>query len=230
MKRRMITALSLVLILCVMTMTVHAIAVPDLNRLGSIHIQMTYLDEIVPGGSLTLYPVADVHVENGADYQFRYNEAYAGCPADLTALQDSQTAQTIADYTVQQGISGTKVQIDENGNIRFADLPLGLYLLVQEDPAEGYNPLNPFLVSVPGKEAGAFVYDVNAAPKLQLEPVPTEPTEPPTEPTEPTPPPPDIPQTGQMLWPVPVLAVAGLLLLSIGGYFCVTGRKKAYED
>ena len=38
----------------------------------------------------------------------------------------------------------------------------------------------------------------------------------PYTPPPPPPPPPDIPQTGQLWWPVPVLAVAGLMLFVIG--------------
>lgn len=227
MKRRIVCALSALVLLCALVMSVYAVEALDLSRTGSISITMSYLAEPVPGGTLTLYRVAEVAVENEADYSFRYTEAYAGCEASLEALNDSQTAWTLAEYTARNEIAGLKQQIDEEGKIFFGDLELGLYLLVQEDPAEGYDTANPFLVSVPGKENGSYIYEVNASPKLNLEPLPTDP---PTEPTDPPPPPPDIPQTGQTKWPVPLLLVGGLLLVVVGVWLAVTGRKKGYEN
>ena len=227
MKRRLICALSVLALLCALTVGVYAAEALDLSRTGSISITMTYQDAAVPGGSLTLYKVADVTVQNQSDYSFRYTEAYAGCDVSLEALHASETAHALAEYTAAQGISGVKQEIDEEGRILFGELELGLYLLMQEDPAEGYDVVNPFLVSVPGQENGSYVYEVNASPKLNLEPLPTEP---PTEPTDPPPPPPDIPQTGQTKWPVPVLLVGGLVLVVLGVWLTATGRKKGYEN
>ena len=59
------------------------------------------------------------------------------------------------------------------------------------------------------------------------EPPTQPPTEPPTEPTEPDGP--DLPQTGQMNWPVPVLAMMGMLLVMAGFWFCMTGRRERDE-
>ena len=47
-------------------------------------------------------------------------------------------------------------------------------------------------------------------------PAQPEPTEPP-KPTEPKPTEPSLPQTGQTNWPVPLLAVCGLVLIMMGG-------------
>ena len=67
------------------------------------------------------------------------------------------------------------------------------------------------------------------APVMATEPVVTEaPTEPPTEPTEP-PDGPDRPQTGQTTWPVPVLAMMGMLLVLAGLGFCKAGKREDYE-
>ena len=232
MKKRVISLLCLVLLLGALVLTASAAEVPDLSRTGSISFDMTYQGQVVPGGSLTLYRVAEVHVENGADYSFRFVESYAACGVSLEDLSAAETAQSLADYTAANGIQGVKNQIDEKGHVTFADLELGLYLLVQEDAAEGYNAARPFLVTVPGRENEAYVYEVNASPKLELETAPTEPTEPttapPSEPTEPTEP--DIPQTGQNNWPVPVLAVTGIFLVALGWYFRLSAKEKRYES
>ena len=58
----------------------------------------------------------------------------------------------------------------------------------------------------------------------------TEPTTPstgPTEPTEPTEPGGgDSPQTGQLNWPVPVMAIGGVFCLCLGMYFSAKGKKE----
>lgn len=229
MRRRILSALCCVLLLSVLATAAFAAEIPDPHRRGSISVTMTCLGEAVPGGTLTLYRVAEVHVENGADYSFRYTPEYAGCQASLDALSDSATAVALAEYTADNDIAGTEARIDENGAVTFPGLELGVYLLVQHEAAAGYVPAGPFLVTVPGRSGEAYVYDVDASPKLSLEPAPTEPTEPPTEPpTRPTEP--ELPQTGLNRWPVPVLAVSGLILIALGLVFCAGGRKKPHED
>ena len=95
---------------------------------------------------------------------------------------------------------------------------------MQNRAAEGYSKLSPFLVSVPYLEEGRYVYDVTAAVKSELEREPE--TTPPT-----TKPPQKLPQTGQLNWPVPVLATAGMMTL-VFGWWLRGGRKKEreYED
>lgn len=230
MKRRILSALCVVLLLGALSLTAFALEIPDLDRKGVIDITMTYEGKAVPGGSLTLYRVADVHVENGADYSFRFTSGYAACQASLDQLGDARTAQAIAEFTQKNKLSGTKAQIDNDGRISFTNLELGLYLLIQEDAAEGYEKVNSFLVSVPGRSDDQYVYQVNASPKLELKPAPTEPsTEPPTTvpPTEPTPP--QLPQTGMNQWPIPVLAIGGLFLIVLG-MVCVGAEKKRTHE
>jgi len=220
MTKRIISAVTALLLLWAITVSVSALEEPDPTRTGSISITMTCEGQPVPGGSLTLYQVAQVHEENGADYSFVYPPEYADCGVSLEQLEDSATAKALADYAVEKQFSGTKKVIDDQGLISFTNLELGLYLLVQEEPAKGYLPLNPFLVSVPAYKEGTYIYDVDATPKLALEKDPTPP---------PPPPPPDIPQTGLNQWPIPILCVSGLILVVFGWYLCVAGRKKQDE-
>lgn len=230
MKRRVFSALCCLMLFSALTMTAFGIEVPDLERKGSISITMTHQGEAVPGGSLTLYRIAEVHLENEADYSFRYIQEYAECQVSLEDLGNSETALALAAYTKENNISGTKQFIDEEGQIIFAELELGLYLIVQQDAAPGFELVNPFLVTVPGKQDDHYIYNVDASPKLALERAPTEPTEPtdPTEPTEPTPP--DLPQTGLNQWPVPVLAISGMFMVGMGLVLYADGKKKSHES
>lgn len=230
MRKRLLCFLCALLLFSAAASAVCAVEVPDLSRLGSIAMTMTYEGEAIPGGSLTLYRVALVQAEGG-DYSFRYVDAYADCAVELTEPFSGTMAQALAEYTAAASIPGIKQEIDGQGRVTFRDLELGLYLLVQEDAAEGYTAVRPFLVSVPGKKDGSYCYDVDASPKLALEPAPTETTEP-TEPPDTTEPPttePRLPQTGQHNWPIPILAASGLLLFMLGWYMRRSGQTEKNE-
>ena len=230
MKKRILSALCSLMLLSVLSITAFAVEVPDFDRKGAISITMAYQGKAVAGGSLTLVRVADVYVENGADYSFRYTQDYADCQVALDNLDDSKTALALAEYSEKNNLPGKKVQIDKEGHITFTELELGLYLLVQQDAADGYEPVSPFLVSVPAMKDGSYIYNVDASPKLALELAPTETTEPSTEPpTEPTTPP-QLPQTGLNQWPIPVLAIGGLLLVMLGLAFYTCGKKRSHES
>lgn len=225
MRRRFLFAALVILLAGMLPFTALAAEVPDHDRQGSISITMSCQAEAVPGGSLTLYRVAEVYEANG-DFGFRYTDAYAQCGIALY-VESAETAEKLAQFTAEKKITGTKQTIDKDGKVSFKNLEIGLYLLMQEDAAEGYEPASPFLVSVPGIEDGRYVYDVDASPKLELEKAPTETTVPPT--TKP-PKPPKLPQTGLVQWPIPVLAISGILCLVLGWYFQLSGKKKDNES
>ena len=52
----------------------------------------------------------------------------------------------------------------------FRGLELGLYLIVQTEASKGYEPINPFLVSLPMAEDGKWNYAVDASPSGCLHP------------------------------------------------------------
>ena len=95
----------------------------------------------------------------------------------------------------------------------FDSLAPGLYVISQPKAADGYEPVAPFLVTVPFKgEDGKLQYDVDARPKVEKA---RKSTPTPTPPVTKTPPP-KLPQTGQLWWPVPLLVIAGLLFILAG--------------
>jgi len=230
--RRILSVLLCLTLLGVLTITAFCVEVPNMDEKGSISITMTYEGEKVSGGSLTIFHVAQVHVENGADYSFRYTQDFVNCQVSFEQIDAPETAQAIADYAQNHRLAGTTLEIDSEGKIVFPDLHLGLYLLIQNEAADGYELVSPFLVSVPVMEQGSYLYHVDATPKLALEREPTEPTAPSetTTPTEPTTPPPDLPQTGQNQWPVPVMALCGFAFVLLGMMLYTSGKKKAHES
>ena len=107
---------------------------------------------------------------------------------------------------------------NKTGSVTFPELSHGLYLVVQVKAASGYEAVQPFLVTVPMLEDGHYVYDVNAYGKIALKKAKTDPAGRTPTGTVPggTVPGGGLPQTGQLNWPIPVLALAGCILILIG--------------
>ena len=87
--------------------------------------------------------------------------------------------------------------------------------------------MDPVLVSVPfmDPKTGEYTYDVDATvkPAVIRE---TEPT--PTPSPSPTPTPgPKLPQTGQLNWPIPVLAGAGVFFILLGLWLLGSDRRRS---
>ena len=129
------------------------------------------------GESIAIYQVGYVDNEYG-NYHFYYT-------ADVFAEQD-QTAsgERIPDEVVTSEESAksfaqaakelvpyAQTKTDADGKASFANLPHGLYLVVQKDPSDRYLSFAPFLVSLPAydKVTERYVYNVSALPKVQKE-------------------------------------------------------------
>ena len=104
------------------------------------------------------------------------------------------------------------------------------------EPTGPSEPSEPTCPSEPSDPTGPSEPSEPTKPSEPTEPsVPDESTEPdettvPSEPTEPTEPPkPELPQTGQLNWPVPVLAMTGMFFLVLGWLLCF-GRKREPDE
>ena len=179
MKKHFISAfLALILLLCV-PLSASAHPVPDMTRKGSITVSMTYQNKPVPGGSLKLYRVGNVHEDDG-NYSFKPVDALDDLISEFGDIQSPELAGTLTGYAAQKKLGSKSAAIGQNGTAVFSELQLGLYLVVQDTAASGYEKTTPFLVSVPYLDDGTYVYDVQSDPKTELEREvkPTTPTTP----------------------------------------------------
>lgn len=221
MKVRILAVLMALLLLGSLAVSAHEL--PDLNKNGTITFNLDWNGEALNDGSLTMYRVGDI-VANDGNFSF-------ACVAEIEAvslekLNDPQLAETLADAAAPAGLEAMTAPISD-GKAIFTDVVPGLYVVVQAeaDASEGFAPLSPFLISMPRFEDGHYETDVVADPKVPMEPAPTEPTQPrPTTPTDPT-----LPQTGQLNWPVPMLAVSGLALFAAGCFLRFGRKDEGYE-
>lgn len=212
--------LAVVLVFC-LAAGVCAHDAPDFTKTGSITIRIEDGGDGVSGGTIKLYRVAEITEDDG-NFAFALTEAYLPSGVSLENLNDASVAQALADFAAKNKMQGISAEVDEYGMVKFTGLELGLYLVVQQEAAPGYYPITPFLMALPLYENGVYNYDVDASPKVQIERAP-EPTVPETKPDDPK-----LPQTGQLNWPVPVLAVSGLALFVLGWALCF-GKKESYE-
>lgn len=210
-------------LLCLASVTAYAHEVPDESRKGTVTVKMEYYGKAVTGGTLTAYRVGEIQESDG-NYSFGKTGAMAAFADSYEDITSAELAESVAAFVEENKVSAYSTAKNQNGKAVFSDLELGLYLIVQTEASEGYEPLKPFLISVPMNEDGHYVYEVSAEGKFQLEqkPEPTTPT--PTTPSEPT-----LPQTGQLNWPIPVLAVLGLCLFSFGWILRFGRKKNGYE-
>ena len=206
-------------------MPAFAAEIPDPQRPGSLTLAMNWNGQPLNAGAITAYQVGQIAVlEGGYDFALIPQLADGGVALEL---DDPDTAGALALLVGEREVPAITAPI-QKGKAMFENLTPGLYLILQTDTQSGtgFAPIRPFLISLPRWAEDRYLYDITADPKVPLETTPTEPTEPPvTEPvTEPKPPEPELPQTGQLNWPVPILAVLGLIFL-VGGWMLTTQRE-----
>ena len=216
-------AVSLFFVLAVNTSAAQTI--PDLIQTGSLTFTMDVDGEPLDSGNVNLYYVATAEYSNEA-YSFELLDALiaGGATLDTDDLYDDVQAIRLLSFA-QEILDEYLSEPIEDGEVRFTDLKAGLYLVWQrpEDASEGCDAMAPFLISIPKMQGGKITLDVTGKPKVPLETTPTTP--PPPSP----PPPPNVPQTGQLNWPVPVMAVTGVVLLLVGWVLCA-GRKRCDDE
>ena len=212
MRKHVISGLLALLFLLALPVSAAAQSVPDESRNGhcSITVSMTYKGKAVRGGTLALYKVGDV-TGDGGNYSFVPVEEIQ---ADIPEFGDIESPDLAGKLCKLESkltpVTDLPKKVGEDGNATFSDLTFGLYLVVQKTAASGYGKTAPFLVSVPYLYADEYQYDVTSQPKTDLERE-VKPTAPPSPGGGKK-----LPQTGQLWWPVPVLACAGLGCIAVG--------------
>lgn len=245
--------LFLLLLLCgLFPARVLAGEVPKLDQIGSIFVIVRDGETPISGGTLTLYRVGDVKERSGT-YFFQLTGEFSGSGVSLTerSLQSADTAAALADWAVQEELAGMETLEVVAEGITFSELSVGLYLIVQYEPAPEYEFALPFLVTIPMKVTKdgteTLDYDVDATPKLDPPTLKSQTVSGSTPGGSGTPDASDtpdtsdtadasdgadsgtLPQTGQLNWPVPVLTALGLFLILLGVWLRSGGSGAQHE-
>lgn len=162
--------------------------------------------------------------------------AFADCDLDWKQLRQQEGIADISEKLAvkvdKNGILPLKTgTTDQNGTLIFQNLDPGLYLLQGKDTVKGNKcyRTTPSLLTISGsisEDVWTDKEELEVKPKCEItEETETEKeteasvgTETPAEtpPTYPDDPGSRLPNTGRLLWPIPILSAAGLLLFVIG--------------
>lgn len=192
-------AASLAVLFLALILPIHAEQLDyiDLNHPGTLMFRIhTKNGTTVPGGSITIYRVADL-VETEEGWIFKPNAGFSSLenleehlnnPLDLNSSLDVgqhiNLAKQLLDHALKTNLKGETEKVPANGIVGFDtknhDIRLGLYLVTQQENAPGYSTMPPFLISIPQalysdtypKEFVAYEYDVVATPKADPDPLP----------------------------------------------------------
>lgn len=195
----------------------------DHNKTGALTITLwnPKTQEPISGTHFALYFIGHLG-ENGYNLYYEKTADFADYPENINNTGAPALPQSLAEYTATVEIDAYQtLSTNSAGTVAFEDLPLGLYLVIQLPTETASSSTHPFLVSIPTADpvTGFWLYEIDASPKVSA--TPPSPTPTPTPIPTPTPtktptPPEKLPQTGMLMWPIPVLTSIGLLLFLIG--------------
>lgn len=159
---------------------------------GAIRITLENGQGVVTEGEVTLYCVG-FPVSDG----YRLRKEYGG---GIIKAEDAMSS-SLGVWLAEMAADGEARLLDADGSAEFSGLEEGLYLVKQSETAEGYCPMESFLITIP--------YDgqkqIQAYPKAER--ILTE-----------------SPRTGQS--PLPILGVIGMVLSGTGLIMCYEDRKR----
>ena len=213
----------LCMLLCFFAMTAVRVSAAEAHGQGqkgslSVVMQNRKTNTKIPGGEVVLYQVAEI-TSKETEIQYAFTNGFENCGLKLDNLEDELLAEKLK-AEIGASTVGVAQTIGADGTAGFSGLEEGIYLVVQTKAANGYEMFSPFLVSLPMRENGQWKYQMEAMPKIEVS-VSGKPETPVKQPVS-TPKPVSsgnnlrLPYTGQLIWPVPVMAIAGMLLFAVG--------------
>ena len=167
---------SLIAVLNVRTFDIHA------DETGSVIIDIIHQEDVdgkridtpIPGIKFDVYQVWTYDMSDKEDIKLLFNNSFK----DITTIDASMSEDEIQKKTplfVEKVEDAEKLMsvgpTDKNGQIVVDGLKQGVYLFVMDGVITYNNALyqvSPFMVSVPRKVDGEWLYDVKAYPKLGI--------------------------------------------------------------
>ena len=141
----------------------------DFNSKGSISVTLKETEgtNAIEGAEISLYHVASVSTENNK-LIYTYNNEFKMCEADLSDLTNESLTDEINKCITNSSVTGQSKITNKDGNVKFENLELGLYLVKQTNNVIGYSNIDPFMVSIPENIENKWVYDIKAEPKTDI--------------------------------------------------------------
>ena len=138
----------------------------DFSKKGSISITLSASSDNtkVNGANITIYKLADAS-EKDHNLTFKYHDDLNTCQSDL---ENGNITNEVLECVKESKVFSLENLTDVNGNVKFSDLDLGLYLITQTNQVEGYSKIKPFLIMIPEILDNSWNYNIEATPKVDI--------------------------------------------------------------
>ena len=134
----------------------------DLNKKGTINVTLKEAnDKKIPNVEISIYHIKSVSIKDNR-VVYTYNENIQDCKEDLNDLTSVINKCIINIEPLQSKLTNNE------GQVKFEDLDLGLYLVKQTNEIKGYSSIEEFLVNIPQDIDNKWVYDIEALPKTDI--------------------------------------------------------------
>ncbi len=162
--------LMLMVVFAVIIMPINSICAMgiDLNPRGSISIYHEFREKPIENTEFRLYKIADIL----EDETISIREEFKKYPIDFESFNSPDTwdtlSSTLKTYIEVDNIAANKSLVtNASGSLKFENLELGIYLV---DGDKSYVDgeivaANPALVSIPTKNNGNYIYDIEISTK-----------------------------------------------------------------
>jgi hypothetical protein len=148
-----------------------AVSKSEINKLGSITIDLSKSEVPVTGMNFTVYKIGDFL--SLGDYTLTKEFFDSGIQLDelSNASKVTTASKELANYAESKNINGILKTIGENKTVVFNQLTLGYYLVVQTGTVKGYKGssiCDPFVLSLPmaGINGSGWIYKMLVYPKI----------------------------------------------------------------
>ena len=149
-------------------MQIDASSILDFSKKGSLDITLQENENNmgVEGIEVSIYKIANA-IEKNNNLVFEFVTELETCDASLNDLKDPSLPSKLSDCITEITPDAVKTT-NFDGNVKFIDMDLGLYLIVQTNKIKGYSTFDSFLAMLPVFEDENWVYDVFAKPKTDI--------------------------------------------------------------
>lgn len=213
---RLLSAAGMILVVLSMMLTC-VLSAPAAETKGSLTLHCVFNVEggarILANDEYSLAKIADASItDSSVTYTTLEQFKNYNCEWQNTAASKlNEKAKALAYYCKQTGSFSAVAVTDSNGVLKFDNLEIGLYLAVRTKTAPANEDIitDPLLVFIPENINGEIIYDLVSSPKFSY----ASPHNPDSSgmPSGGT-----LPQTGQLMWPITLLAVLGCFMILVG--------------
>lgn len=172
--KKLITIISLILLVAFNNVYASNSTI-DFSKKGSLSITLICEENKINGANIEIIKVAEASLDSNSNVEFKYNDKFNSLSKDKLNLKDTKSLLSDINYFLRNNeVDLTDISINkttnENGNVKFENLDLGLYLVRQTNHVKGYTEIDDYLITIPSTDSdNNWIYDLESLPKTEIE-------------------------------------------------------------